>query len=253
METKRNLKYYTAAAVSVVMIVGVVVSALAAICLCINQLRLYGLIGIIIGIGILIFGSSGKSNDTDISYQTATKVKEIDEKAMKKFEVYEHNFLKSIQPVHMQGYVFDASEGLLIKRGSDGIIRTPLYNGAVLFFTKEKMYIYKSYFSLIDETVDEDTGLVFQYTKLANCGIDEFERTYKRGNALAKMKYYEFYINGTDGNELFRMTIEYGADSDKAVSDINHVIKVRTEAIEERRRLIAEDKAARAAAIAANS
>lgn len=250
METKRNLKYYTAAAVSVVMIVGAVILALSAICLCINQLRLYGIIGAIIGIGVLIFGSSGKSNDTDISYQAATKIKEIDEKAMKKFEVYEHNFLKSIKPIHMQGYVFDDSEELMIKRGSDGILRTPVYNGSVFFFTKEKMYIYKSHFSLIDESIDEDTGSVYQYTKLSSCGIDEFERTYKRGNTLAKMKYYEFYIKDIDGNEIYRMTIEYGADSDKAVSDINHVIKVRTEAIEERRRLIAEDKAARAAALA---
>lgn len=252
MEIKRNLKYFTVVGLSVVLIIGLVVLALGVVGAMINQFRGIGIALIVLGLGIVVFGSGGKADDSDIDYACLQTIKELEEDAEKKFEIYERNFLKMIRPVHLKGFQFpEAQENFYCRKGADGKHRSNLFEGTCILFTNEKMYIYNRRCSVISEDDPENTATIVYYTKLDRVFIEEGEYTYIHGNKQYKLKTYQFVVVDLEGNEVLRTFIDYGADADKAVDDINHVFDVRKKAAAERAAEKAADLAARAAAAAA--
>ena len=68
METKRNLKYFTSKGISVAAIIGWVIIALGVVLFMIGgrSLRLPAIAALVVGLGVLIFSSSGKASGDDI-------------------------------------------------------------------------------------------------------------------------------------------------------------------------------------------
>lgn len=246
METKRNIKYFTAPPMSVPTIVGWAIILIGAILLMVgSSLTLPGVITAIVGLTVVVVTSGGKSTDTDIEFQISGRTKNLQEESEKKFEVYEKNFLKILKPVNLRGYDFEAKETpFYFKKGADGVSRTNYFMGCNLIFTNEKMFVYGRRFSLIDEGVDEIIANSFYFTELDKAVIEEKIYTYKKKNTDVNVKYYVFSILKEDGGVAVSMCVDYGADIDKYVDQISRAITTRKKELSKRAEEAAERRAA---------
>jgi len=227
METKRNVKYFTAPPISIPMIIGLAITvvALLVVLLSDGQVRMYAILGVIAGLLFLIFSSGGRSNDTDIEYQARELTKDLQEASMKKFEVYDKNFLKQLKPIDIAGYDFEAKEEVkYFKKGADGTPRTNYFAAYNMIFTGEKMYVCGKRLSLTDESINETFMASYKYTELEKAELEKKVYKSEKGD---EYDYYVFRVYGVDGNLVIDTCIDYGADSDKAVEDINRTIAVR--------------------------
>lgn len=249
METKRNLKYFTSKGVSPLTIIGWVLAVIGIAFLAFRSTRLIGVAGLVVGLALVIGAGGGKASGDDIEYQVGEKIKDLHERGMKRFELFEKS-LKFIQPLVLRGYEFN--DDVYYKKGSDGKNRTSMYNAVILFFTGEKLHIHHRHFSFIDDTIDEELGGSYRYVDLDHAEVRDtmFERDL--GKRVVKFRDYHFVLVGKDGSDVLDVSVEYGADVDKACDDINRIIDIRTKAFEEKMaRVEAERKARKEAEVAA--
>lgn len=250
METKRNLKYFTSKGVSPFTIVAIVLLAVGLVfSVASHDLRWIGILILAVGVGLLIFSGGGKASGDDIEYQVGEKMRNMHERGMIRFELFEKS-LKFLQPLTLRGYEFD--DDVYYKKGSDGKNRTSIFSAAILFFTGDKLHIHRRRFSFVDETLDEELGGSYRYVDLDHAEVRDsmFERDL--GKRIVKFRVYHFVLVGKDGTDVLDMAVDYGADIDKACEDINRVIDIRTKAFEEKMaRVEAERKARREAEAAA--
>ncbi len=240
MEIKRNQKYFTSKGINVILIVGLVVCLIGIALLFETNTRPFGLVILLVGSAVAVFGSGAKSGEADIDNQIHGIVKDIPEQAQIKHEVYERHFLKIITPVFLRGFDYSA-EDLLCKKGPDHKFRTQAYNAAQLYFTKEKIYIYGKHICLIDDS--EAQNYEFSESIL----YENVEKAYVEP-AVVKVngrdvKVFYFVLQLKDGKDALKISVDYGADVDKACDDINHVTEKMTVFAMER----AADKAAKRA------
>ena len=90
METKRNLKYFTSKGITPLGIISLAVALIGFVCLCVGQgLGFIGLIGIGVGLGTYMFVNGGKASGDDIEYQVGEKEKDMRERGMIRFELFD--------------------------------------------------------------------------------------------------------------------------------------------------------------------
>lgn len=244
METKRNLKYFTAPPISIPSLIGWIVIIVGLIMLGVRYLRLYGIVVAIVGALVVALTSGGKSTDSDIDFQIAERIKNLQELSEKKFEVYEKSFLKMLKPINLNGYDFDAKETpLYYKKGKDGVDRTNYFTGVNLIFTSEKMFVYGRRFSMTDETIDSEIAAQFTFNELDHAEIEEKVYEYQKKDRTVQVKYYVFKIIKTDGGKALELCVTYGADIDKYCDQISRAIVTRQKELAKR----AEESAKRRA------
>lgn len=232
METKRNLKYYIAPPISIPTIVGLVIAVVGLVMALVMASKIPGIAVIVLGLLVVMFTTGGKSNDTDIEFQARALTSDLLENSMKKFEVYEKHFLKMLKPIDLAGYDFEAAEDeFYYKKGQDGTPRTNYFRAYNLIFTGEKMYVYGRRLSLTNEEINETVTAQYKYTELFRAEVVEKQFKTPKGESVA---YHVFKIYDKDGNAVLDTCIDYGADSDKAVEDINRAFSVRTAELEKR-------------------
>ena len=244
METKRNLKYFSTKGINVILIVGLAICLLGVILLFGPKTKSFGLVVVLIGSVVAVFGSGAKSGESEIDNQIYSIVKDMPEQAQIKYEVYEKHFLKIINPVFLKGFDFKSPE-LMCKKGPDHKFRTESYNAAQLYFTKEKIYVYGKHICLIDDSEEKnyEFGGSFLYEDVDKAYIED-EKIKVNGREIS---VHSFAIRLKNGDDIFKIPVEYGADVDKAADDINHTTEKMTERAAER----AADKAAKRAALRA--
>ena len=248
METKRNVKYFTAPPISIVTIIALVFTVVMFVLIFNSKTLPIGVIGLIVGIAVVAFSSGGKASDIDIEYQATEFTKDLEEENMKKFEVYEKNFLKTMKPLNFRGYDFDETrEGFYYKKGRDGTHRTSYFVGANMIFTSEKIYIYSKRVSLVDESKHDMITGSYKYSELDRATLEEKSYTAKSSKGETSVPLHLFSILKKDGGKAFEMYVDYGADTDLAVDNINRTIRVRTEELHK----LAEEKAEKLAAFRA--
>jgi len=233
METKRNLKYYTTYGIHPGTIVGLALAVIGVVLFAIfiktSDMKIVAGIGALVaiaGLVVLYIINGGKSSPDDIDYQIFDRVKYLDETAQKRHEVYESHFNKAIKPITIKGFDYKEQEGHYFKKGSDNKNRTNVYNTAVMYFTKDKMYIYGRHFSLTDETFDKEIMGKYKFLDLERAEVIEGEVVYPRGKYVTRVKTYTFQVIKNGGEVVLSMTVDYGADIDKAVDDINRILGV---------------------------
>ncbi len=248
METKRNLKYFTSKGISPLTLIGLAIMVVGFVLCFSRSTRLFGILGLVAGLGVLIFAGGGKASGDDIEYQVGEKMKNMRERGMIRFELFEKS-LKFLEPMTIRGYQFD--DNVYYKKGSDGKNRTSEFNAAMLFFTADKMHVHQRHFSFIDDLVDEELGGTFRYVDLDHAEVRDpmFERDL--GKRIVKFRDYHFVLIAKDGTEVVNMSVEYGADIDKACDDINRIIDIRSKAFEEKMARVEAERKARKEAEAA--
>lgn len=235
METKRNIKYFTAPPISIPALIGWVIVVVGVICMTMRWLRMFGIITAIVGFAVVVFTSGGKSTDSDLEFQISERIKNLQERSEKKFEVYEKSFLKMLKPINLRGYDFLAKEEpFYFKKGADGVNRTNYFAGCNLIFTSEKMYVFGRRFSLTDETIDADFLGSYFFTELDRAEVEEKVYEYKRGDRTMEVKYYVFRIFKNDGTTVVEMSVDYGADIDKYAEQISRAIVTRQKELAKR-------------------
>jgi len=246
METKRNIKYFTAPPINVIAIIGWVIVIVGVVLASMFwSTRIPGIITAIVGLFVVVFASGGKSNDTDVEFQAIEKIRNLQERSEKKYEVYEKSFLKMLKPINLLGYDFEAKEEpFYYMKGKDGKHRTNYFCGCNLIFTNEKVFIYGRRFSLTDDLIDEEIAGNYFYFDLARAELEEKVYETKKGDRTIQVPFYVFKLIKADETEALRMCVEYGADVDKAVMDITRAITVRQKELEKRAKEAAERKAA---------
>ncbi len=246
METKRNIKYFTAPPVSVLTIIGLAILLVGIILFAFTPTnKLISILVVIVGLSFTVFASGGKANDTDLEFQAAEKIKTLQEMAEKKYEVYEKHFLRMMKPIQIKGYDFEAKEEpFYYRKGADGKNRTNYYAGCNLIFTSEKLYIYGRRFSMTDELIDAEIAGTYFYNELEKAELEENTFTTKKGDREIKVPVYVMKILKKDGTEVLRMCVEYGSDIDKYVEQITRVITVRQQELEKRAAEAQERRAA---------
>ena len=240
METKRNQKYFTSKGINVILIVGLVICLIGIVLLFETNTRPFGLVILLVGSAVAVFGSGAKSGEAEIDNQIHGVVKDIPEQAQIKHEVYERHFLKIINPVLLRGFDYSAEE-LLCKKGPDHKFRTQAYNAAQLYFTKEKIYIYGKHINLVDDSEEQN----YEFSDVIL--YENVEKAYVEPAVVKvagrEIKVFYFVLQLKDGKNAIRISVDYGADVDKACDDINHVTEKMTAFAIER----AADKAAKRA------
>lgn len=245
METKRNLKYFTTRGINILLIIGVAISIAGLLMMFIIPLGNgynFGFIVLMVGAAVAVFGSGAKSAEADIDNEIYGKIKDMPEQAQIKYEVYEKNFLKILNPVFLKGFSFEG-ENVHCKKGPDHKFRTDTYNAAQLYFTQEKIYVYGKHLSLLDgsEEANYEFGGVYPFQDVDKAYIED-----KTVKLIGRdISVHSFGLRLKDGTDVFKFNVEYGADVDKAADDINHAIEKMTERAIER----AADKAAKRAAL----
>ena len=242
METKRNQKYFASKGINPVLIVGLVIAVAGAVLLLMENTRTFGIIAILAGAAVAVFGSGAKAGEYDIDNQIYGITKEMPEQAMIKYEVYERHFITIIKPIFLKGFDFSPKD-IYCKKGSDHIYRTNMYNAAQLYFTKTKIYVYGKHITLTDasEEANYEFGGSYPYEEVEKAYIEEKKFPVQGGREIS---VYYFGLKLKSGEDAFKFTVEYGADIDKAADDINHVIEKMTEKAEERERIKASKRAA---------
>lgn len=246
METKRNIKYFTAPPISIPAIIGWVITLIGVLLLIFSKGMMLISLGVTaVGFCTLILSSGGKATDTDLEFQAAERVKNLQEQAEKKYEVYEKHFLKMLKPIQIKGYDFEAKEEpFYYRKGADGKNRTNYYCGCNLIFTSEKLYIYGRRFSMTDELIDNLITGVYFYNELDKAALEENFFETKKGDRIIKVPVYVLKILKKDGSEVLRMCVEYGSDIDKYIEQITRAIQVRQVELEKRATEAAERRAA---------
>lgn len=246
METKRNIKYFTAPPVNVIALIGWAIAIVGVVLAsAFWSTRIPGIITAIVGLFVVVFASGGKSNDTDIDFQISEKIHNLQERSEKKYEVYEQHFLKMLKPINLRGYDFEAAEEpFYYTRGKDGKHRTNYFTGCNLIFTNEKVFILGRRFSLTDDLIDTEIAGNYFYFDLAKAELEEKVYETTKGDRTIQVPFYVFKILKADGSEALRMCVDYGADTDKAVENITRAITVRQKELEKRAKEAAERKAA---------
>ena len=221
MENKKNYKYFAQKGLAPFSIVGLVLLALGVAAL--FEIKDLGIMLIIAGVACLILATSGRAKESDLNYQVSEKIKDLDERAMIRFEVYDKDFLKIVNPAKIHGYDY-ISDGVYFKHGADGKNRTSKYNGIQIFYTDKKLYVHGRRFSLIDEADDTTFGGSWDYLSLDRAEYSEREMPLPKNR---KVTYQVFEIIDNDGKAVVELSVSYGADVDKVIDDINHVIKLK--------------------------
>lgn len=241
METKRNQKYFAAKGISPVIIVGLVIVLAGIVLLTMANTRTIGIVILLVGGAVAVFGSGAKAGEYDIDNQIYGITKEMPEQAMIKYEVYERHFLSIIKPIFLKGFDFSPKD-VYCKKGSDHIYRTNVYNAAQLYFTKTKIYVYGKHITLTDasEEANYEFGGSYPYEDVEKAYIEE-KKFPVQGKEIS---VYYFGLKLKSGEDAFKFTVEYGADIDKAADDINHTIEKMTEKAEEREKIKASKRAA---------
>ena len=234
MDTKRNLNYFTAPVVSPYTVVGLIVAILGFVGMRIMMTEIQwvafiSLLVCVVGVVIIFYGRGKRSKPADIDFQISEKIKYLDETAQKRHEVYESMFNRIVKPVHLKGYDY-LTKDVLFKRGSDNRNRTSVYNAAVLYFTKDTMYVYGMHFSLVDELIDKEIVGKYKFTELDHAEIVDDVFTYVRDEKYTyHANIHSFRVVTNDGKDAVMMSVSYGADMDQACSEINHAIKLAKE------------------------
>ena len=250
METKRNLRYFTSKGLSPLTIVALAL-ILVGLIVWVWISTLVGILIAIVGVGMCIFSTSGKASGDDIEYQVGEKIKNMRERGMIRFELFEKS-LKFIEPFTLRGYEFN--DEVYYKKGSDGKNRTSVFSAAILFFTGEKVHIHRRRFSFVDDLLDEELGGSFKYIDLDHAEVRDLPFQRDIGKKVVKLHDYRFALVCKNGEDALEMSIDYGADVDKLCEDINRIIDIRTKAYYEKlARQEAERKAKREAEAAASS
>ncbi len=126
-----------------------------------------------------------------------------------------------LQGIHHKEAVYESSylaegEGLLTRRGSDGKIRTSMYQCVGILMENDYICIGAQNFSLIGGEMTPPTLMRAEYGELSHVAL---------GEAIPRMHLTTMEVYGADGTCLMKFQMRADAQTDDLVADINAKIR----------------------------
>lgn len=230
MNYKYNLKYFTSKnwplpLGSAMMVIGLIPTALQI--MGVNGMMFFTSIGILAafaGAIIVAFTLGGKTNDAEFTEQVQRVTKDMHDSALKKLGLEEKHIkvLPLYDPYNFGEYDFTGSEELMVRRGKDGKIRSSFYSKTLLFFTTDKLCVYRQRFSFLNE-YNEFFLDVFPYTEIDSVFVTdgEYKTQWEKNNIT--VKYVMFNVKNNAG-KVITMPAQNDADLDKLIMNIMKLI-----------------------------
>ena len=174
----------------------------------------------LIGLGIGIFAMVRRIKDSDIDTQIERFTRDIEAEAVRKTGLDEKK-LTTFPPHTINVFEFGRTPESMLKKGSDGKIRTSDFAACVFLFGAQRMFVYRRAVSLIEDRLEE-TMDAFPYTDIDK--VVQSQETFTCDKPAVNCKYGVLSLRVIrDGTsvEAFRTQTPLDADIDKMADDIN--------------------------------
>ncbi|GAB3346390.1 hypothetical protein GCM10027300_05300 [Modestobacter lapidis] len=186
--------------------------------------KVVGLLILAGGAALIYFQFAGRPTDEEIDRAAMGVVRSSQQRAIAKLGLDEDQ-VKVIDPLLIDGYVL---RNETVKRGKDGVFRTPRYEGVVLLFSEQQLYSYKLQFSLVEDgRVSEQTDEYFYRDVVSISTASDSIKVSEVGGG-----------SKTVNLELFKLTTSGGTSVTSAIRDEGQV----TRSLQGARQLIREKK-----------
>ncbi|MBQ8498047.1 MAG: hypothetical protein IJ489_11430 [Clostridia bacterium] len=178
-----------------------------------------------IGIALMIIGAmvafiprSFRSSEKDIDDAVAEMTKDYETNTAEELGLTSE-LLREQKPLLVGTYTYE--DGSLYRRGkTDRKFRSDRYTAAAILFTRHGICISEKQFSLIDDTVTENTH-EFHYTDIDGLFIETNEHRFTNGEKTATANL----LVKTDGKTIFSLPVTQNATLDRTCEEINLRIK----------------------------
>lgn len=224
-------KYFTPINMIPQIIGGFIVACGAIFAIVVRHFGLYfGVIIAIVGLCVLVFARDSRPSDEDVDGAVAKKINDIDSTARQGIDIRER-LIKAFPPVLFADYDFSGwetdPENFAVQRGRDGRYRTNTYSAAEIMFAQERLHIYM-YKVCLTEEKEESTTLSERYLDLKGAKIERRTRSFVmysgKNEKRVELEFETIVIENNSGEVIFEMPVHDGADVDKTVETVNHLI-----------------------------
>ncbi len=184
---------------------------------------------IAVGGAVLLFTRDSRMSDAEVDGVAASKIKNLEDRARSELNVHEKE-LRGFPPEIFAGYDFTVGEGLMINRGHDKKYRTDRYAAAQFVFARDFLHILSCRFRLTCD--DERTMHISERYENLSCAEVRKDKGTFTLTASAKKETFErelcwLLIKNNDGDVIFEVPVDPGADVDRTISSINQLIKAK--------------------------
>lgn len=217
-------------------IIGCVIVALGAVGVIIGGFMMFfGFLLIVGGLCVIVFVREARPSDEQLDDAIAKKVKDLEDTAKHDIDVRER-LIKAFPPTGFKNYdmtgVEDDAGRFLIRRGDDNKYRTNKYSATEILFAQELLHVYMMRFYLTEDE-SEETKKSVRYKELGKAWIDKrqagFVMSNDKGKGSVTLDYQVVIIENEDGSTFIEIPVSEGADVDRTVETINHLIKAKKE------------------------
>lgn len=224
MDANRNKKYFSQKPHTVITVIAVALIALGFCFLILLNGMLDPLSIAMMFVGAILFlfvnlqvkdSELGESAKEVLAKFTKEFEEEFIYRDTRKLHQAELQGFQHKDPVYESSYIAEG-EGLLTRRGSDGKIRTSMYQCVGILMETDYICIGTQQFSLIGGAATQPTMMRVEYGELSHVAL---------GEAIPKMHLTTMEVYGEDGTCLMKFQMRADAQTDDLVADINAKIK----------------------------
>ncbi len=232
-------KYFSPASNLPKIIGGVIIALGVVMCLMRGIMLLLGVVIMAIGAAIFFLAKESRASDEELDGALANMASDLDYQARLDIDVKE-KVMSAFRPEVFTEFDYSGAETspgtFRLVRGADRKYRTNKYTATEIVFTQTKLHICKYSLNLTEEGEDTER-LAEKYVDLSSVGIDSETHEYTCVNGKksvpVKIETRTMYVKKNDGTVAMRFPVGTGADVDRAVEEINRLIRTRKEKAEE--------------------
>ncbi len=233
------VKYFSPASNLPKIIGGVIIALGALMCLMRGMMLFLGVVVMAIGAAVFFLAKESRASDEDVDNALADMGSDLDYKAKLDVDVRE-KMLTAFRPEVFSEYDFsgavESPDSFRLVRGADRKFRTNKFTATEIVFTQTRLHIYKYSLNLTEEGENIEK-LIEKYVDLDSVGIDSDTREYScvngKKSTTEKLETRTMYVKMNDGTVAIRFPVGSGADVDRAVEEINRLIRTRKEKADE--------------------
>ncbi|MBR2029612.1 MAG: hypothetical protein IJ999_01755 [Clostridia bacterium] len=168
---------------------------------------------------VIIGRIKGRVKDSYIDEVIASKIKDIKQKAMTKFGI-DQDEVNEIDPISFDGFIWEG-EGVVAKKGKDGIYRSNKYEIALLLFSRHEVYAYIYSFYITKANEVEKTTLYF-YKDILTVSTSTKEITLSDDSVIR----YESFELDTAGKTL-SCQLKNNDTAQRSINGLRSLIKAK--------------------------
>lgn len=187
----------------------------------------FGVPFMIVGVCVVLFMRDSRPSDSDVDATAKAKLSDLDTRARAHIDIHEKP-IKAFPPEVFDGYDYSEPDGLLVCRGGDKKCRTNKYSAAEMVFTQDVLHVFLYRFCLTEDS-EQSEYMDERYENLGRASIGsrraQFHFMGRTDGETYEHEIYTLEIRNSADEVILEIPVDAGADVDRAVDAINHLIK----------------------------